>query len=593
MEHRPVHAESALGRPPRWSVALPALVIGCGACLLVAYGRWALPARLPSVYARHLEQATAQYASLLDQPGFVDDARWIQLADERDIIFSRLVVLERRAPARYWEWVEFLSEHATATDRRLHDPVASIPEALRTALRTQAGRFELKAQELCEQLAANASPYRGQAVLRLTLRDFQAGLGPSGVSRAAELAERLRGVLEPTDGPAETSFSPHERDRAQWLLAALLVEAAWRRDDGSGLVCDQHKLAAAQRCLPAESPPQHAAEEPFDKLSEKTTESSAKLPVEADRDAGATGYSGPLALEWTALARLLEAYQGQSGVAPAANSPSTAAAPAAASRAHESSRGSWHHLWAQLQLACLDGEWVELEFQLPSEWFPGRSEADDRALLHGTARTICRLVATGQARSAEDGVLLVAKRLPHLAEFSELIWRSAAQRASVGSEAGSAATAGSEPTPTGATETAGAAKTAVPTHWQAPALELPVQALGLALRDESDAAREVLEQITRDRGQLFLLSRVVLWRSQRLPHESEERERLLRLQRQVVQAEPGGGFNWFVLGALQLTAGQLSEAIASAEKAEQLLGQVAAITDLLQAARAAQERVPR
>ncbi|MEO8269889.1 MAG: hypothetical protein ABI557_09215, partial [Aureliella sp.] len=169
--------ESAFGRPATWWAALPALAVGMCAFLLALYGTWWLPGRLPAQYSRALEQAQQQYQQIAERTKASGSQRLIDAAGNTDVIFSRLVDLEKNSPERYWQWAEFQQAHADLLTNSLKDPALSLSTPLRERWTEQAQHFRAKSQEILEQLAVRPSDLQERAMLQVAHRKYRDGLG--------------------------------------------------------------------------------------------------------------------------------------------------------------------------------------------------------------------------------------------------------------------------------------------------------------------------------------------------------------------------------------------------------------------------------
>ncbi len=549
-----VQVESALGRPARWSTALPAVLVGCVSLLLAAYGQWLLPAKLPEQYASALQSATTDYATLTGNGSSPINASWTDSAGELDVIYSRLVSLEHGQPQRYWQWAEFLAAHAVALRQRLADPATSLRDEIRASVQDQAEQFEGKSRKIFEQLSVGRSELRDAAFLHIAEEDYRLGIAQFGIPNAASMSKRLQELLkrdttlpsgDPPSGASQaTAASTGESELTGGLSATQLaaanllwlnvqIEAAWRNSPSSSLQLDQSLLPT------------------LSELQVRWLPDPPETPV-----------------QWFVLEKLLAAYRDGSV-------PDNSVAEQ--SFAQATSSADWQQQLAALELAALEANWQEVAFQLSSQ--KGRA---DQAVLAGLARTICRLACSPHARNNPDwcrqfdlGLVMAAQLAPHLPEFTELIWLCAQNQI---------AASMSTTLPTQIPEAIATGQSV----W----LKHSVFALAAAAEGKLDVAGTHLQLIRRAGGNMSIVARTALWRTQSLALPTEDEalqaggsEELLRLEALLTaaaQQEPESGLNWFVLGTLQHRNQKKSEAISSLQKAQKLLGEVAAIKEMLE-----------
>jgi hypothetical protein len=556
--------ETAFGRPARWSAALPAVLVGCGAFLLAVYGTWLLPTRLQPHYANALKTAQNQYQSQVTSSGLTVHWSLGEAAGELDVIFSRLVGLESGSAGRYWEWAEFLQNHADTVRRKVQDPAASMLPELRQRFLEQAQLFESKSREIFAQLAVGQSELQARALLRVAQWKYQQGIADFGVSEVTKLTSQLRKLL---DGSAVESA---DRAAAEWLLVHLIVEQAWLSPTGERLVVDPVVLAEAwDRCQ------DHLQAHP---------ETNAQ-----------PAWSGTAKLLAALLGKPWSDEQGR-GVVAAVDS-----------------ANDWQTELNALQGAAVDADWQAIAVSLSRQ-----AERQPGAVTSGLARTICRLACSPHAEppstwaeQAELGLLLVAQVAPHLPEFSELLWECARQQS------------GAEKSPVQLSPQI----PAMIARGQSAMLKHSVSALSAALAGQGSVARTHLELIRRAQANLGLVARVCLWRVQSMASQApaeqvpqrrpvaseptpegaldakqdvaidaeveteieaaraEELKSLIGLMTVASELEPESGLNWFTLGTLQFRAGEYTEMRVSLAEAKKLLGDVPAIAQVLDAAR--------
>ncbi len=571
--------ESAFGRPANWWAAWPAVAVGLTAFLLAVYGTFWLPRKLPMQYARALAQTQQRYQKLVEKPGGGGSERLIDTAGDMDVIYSRLVGLEGNSPERYWQWAEFQQAHADRLNGILQDPAQSLSPAVRKRWSEQAEQFHAKSHEILDQLALRPSELQAQSVLHVAQRKYRTGLGELGVREASSLAESLANMLAKAGVGEEAALTPQQIQEARLLLVQLQMEAAWQTRPGSSLTYSAERLEKAWELLEG--------------FREKT-------------DGGASGHIGqPNHSEWQATRGLLAAMTGRD-LSEALTGDDEAAAKGTESKSVEAkskfnSQLSWSEELSELQLAAVDENWIEVTGPLGLR--AGHLEA---AVTSGLARTLCRLTVSpweDGAEHTEAGVLLAAQLAPHLPETAELLWESARVLAGQGSD--------HVRVPARVTQTIMAGQSG----W----LKYSLAALSATLEDKPDVARTHLLLLGRAQGNTSLVARVALWRSQVLSipemsnavkeqtdkrpegelnatseakleafqfGESQLRElaQLTELLNAAVQVEPKSGLNWFVLGTLQFRAGEFEAMQSSLSKAQELLGDVPAIEQMLEEA---------
>lgn len=553
--------ESAFGRPASWWAAWPAVGVGLTAFLLAVYGTFWLPRRLPTQYTRALEQTQQRYQQLAEKTSSGGSERLIDAAGDMDVIYSRLVGLEGNSPKRYWQWAEFQEAHADRLNRILQDPAVSPSPAVRKRWSEQAEHFRAKAHEILDQLALRPSELQAKSMLKVAKREYRIGLGEFGVREASGLAESLASVLAETDSSEdeEAALSPQEIQTARLLLVQLHIESAWQIRPGSSLTYDPRRLETAWELF-----------EGF--CLQRASQSDAA--------------------EWQATRGLLAAMTGRELAKALTGIEVEAARPKSMVDAHS----DWGNELAKLQLAALDQDWTGVASQLGLH--AGHLEA---AVTSGLARTVCRLTISPLATDtshADVGVLLAAQLAPHLPETAELLWECARLQAGQGSEY--------VRVPVSVVQAIMAGQNS----W----LKHSLAALSATLEGKPNVAHTHLQLLDRAQSNASLVARVALWRSQTLavseatgnaqepdgePHargelEGEELEReesrqrglkqLIELLGAVVQVEPKSGLNWFVLGTLQFRMGEFDEMKSSLAKAQELLGKVPAIEQMLEAA---------
>ncbi len=552
--------ETAFGRPASWWAAAPAVIVGCGAFLLAVYGTWIMPARLRPQYVSALEQAQSQYATLANSSSPLISWKIGEVAGELDVIYSRLIGLEGADAGRYWEWGEFLQQHAETVERKIQNPAASVQPDVRERLLDQSQQFQSKSRDIFEQLAAGKSELKAAAVVRVARTKYKLGLGEFGVRDAAALSAELHEMLD-NSAITHPQLDDHELDEARLLQVQLMIEAAWQSSDGALLKVDTQLLRQAWEQF--QNQPQTYA-------------------------AGSAGE-----LQWRSVGRLLAAMIGEE-LPDHAESPKFLAGDESADNApqgtlNESTPTGWQSELAELQLAAVKGDWQQISFTLSRN-----QEQRPAAVLTGVARTICRLACSPMARSSstwaeqsELGLLLVAQAAPHLPEFSELLWECARVQA-------------------GQAESTINLSASIPemiARGQNVVLKHSVSALSSTLLHQPSVARTHLELIRRARGSLTLVARTALWRVQTMlplsppsensevgaapqltPEQVQELSQLSELMNSVTQLEPDNGLNWFTLGTLQFRVGNFDAMRPSLKRASELLGQVSAIDEMLEAA---------
>ncbi|MEZ6149203.1 MAG: hypothetical protein R3C09_03705 [Pirellulaceae bacterium] len=578
--------ESAFGRPANWWTAWPALAVGLSAFLIAVYGTWWLPKRLPEQYAHALDQAQQQYQQIAEKTKTSGGQRLIDAAGHMDVIYSRLVDLEKNSPKRYWQWAEFQQAHAQLLIMALKDPALSLSPAIRERWTEQAQHFQSKSEEILDQLAARPSELQAKAMLHVAHRKYHQGVSEFGVREASELADNLSKALDSADSTAydsvdksldhTASLTPDEIESGQLLLVQLVIEAAWQADARSKLTCDTTQLDQAWELI-----------ERFQSKQQST----------AHR------------LEWHATRRLLMALTGKHFNV----TENDVDAMDLGSDGRDSPQ-AWKSDLAKLQLTAIDGDWIEVANQLRSRVDPLKP-----VVTSGLARTICRLAVSPLASAlqkteagvgegeevgergvevrerndaerratlswAEDagmGVLLAAQLGAHLPECSELLWECARLQAGLGTERIVVPAAIPQSIMSG----------------QSGWLKHSLAALSATLDGQAAVAHTHLQLLSRTQGSPPLVARVALWRTQLLSADDaaaptgeldqptlEELKRLRELLGSVVQLEPNHGLNWFVLGTLQFRIGEFKAMRNSLDKARELLGDVPAIEQMLDAA---------
>jgi len=545
--------ETAFGRPASWWAALPAVVVGCGAFLIAVYGTWWMPARLLPHYKYALQQASQDYQKLASSQSSSITWRIGERAGELDVIFSRLIGLERADANRYWEWAEFLQNHVRTIQLKLQNPAVTIQPDVRERLIEQATQFESKSREIFDQLAQGKSKLRTKSILRVAQWKYQRGLGEYGVRDVDKLVAMLRDTLEELSlnnkthsvngeiAPANDNAS--QVDEARLLLLQLLIEGAWQDANGSRLVANESQLQQAWDLLKQYRP--------------------------ASGNAAAD-------VQWQSLEHLLAAMTGREVP--------DAVLPAARTRNLTTTEDPWRLELAELHLSAVAGDWKDISFRLTRQTVD-RPAAVSSAL----ARTICRLACSPLARQpnkwaeqAELGVLLAAQLAPHIPEFSELLWQCAEMQTSSNTSPLSLSPIIPETIARG----------------QNAPLKHTVSAMSATLSGQPSIARTHLELISRSRVSLALVARTVLWRAQILapevkepnasaiatlkPEQRQELSNLIELMTSATRLEPESGLNWFTLGTLQYRAGELQAMRDSLKRAEHLLGAVPAIEQMLQ-----------
>lgn len=578
--------ESAFGRPASWWAAWPAMAVGLTAFLLAVYGTFWLPRRLPTQYTRALEQTQQRYQQLAEKSSSRGSERLIDAAGDMDVIYSRLVGLEGNNPERYWQWAEFQQAHADRASRILQDPALSLNSAVRQRWSEQAEHFRTKSHEILDQLALRPSELQAKSVLHVAERKYRTGLGEFGVREASGLADSLFLVLAEAESSVsgEADLTAQEIQAARLLLVQLQIESAWQIQAGSSLTCTPERLEIAWELLQDYYPQRDGVQ--------------GELAGGGENDGGASSHIG---VQWRAARGLLAAMTGRKLDEAGTQEESQAAKTAEAKSLIDSGR-SWSEELAQCQLAALDGDWSDVTSQLSL-----RAGHLDAAVTSGLARTICRLMVSplgGGVEHADVGVLLVAQLAPHLPETSELLWECARLQAGEGSER--------VPVPDNVTQAIMAGQSG----W----LKHSLAALSATLENKPNVARTHLQLLGRAQSNASLVARVALWRSQILTipeasgesaevpaadlkatGESEGRElegsesaREASMQRELrplielliaaVGVEPKSGLNWFVLGTLQFRAGEFDAMNSSLAKAQELLGKLPAIEQMLDAA---------
>lgn len=595
-------AESAFGRPASWWTAWPALAVGLTAFLLAVYGTFWLPRRLPTQYTQALQRSQQLYQQLAEKTSGSGSERLVDAAGDMDVIYSRLVGLEGNSPERYWQWAEFQQSHADLLKRILHDPAVSLSPSVRQRWKEQAEHFRNKSHEILDQLSLRPSELQAKSALQVAQRKYRTGLGEFGVREAGVLADSLARLVavestasgqtgsagtSDTLGRSEhslarqpTELTRQEIQAARLLLVQLQIEAAWQSRAGSSLTSDPKRLEIAWALLEEFYPPQ-------------TNHSQHSQPQSggAEQLAGqAVGHGSNLGhtrqadeMQWQATRGLLAAMTGRklegtgAGDVQASGSVAKAHLPA-------DPQQSWNDELAVLQLAALNGDWQQVASQLGM-----RAGQLEPAVTSGLARTVCRLLVspgTSGAEQAELGVLLAAQLAPHLPETGELLWQCARSQAGQGSE------------PVLVPDSLAQTIMAGQSGW----LKHSLAALSATLEDKPTVAHTHLQLLSRTQSNAALVARVVLWRSQSLDsdtpapaeaaqdklarEESRLRElgQLSELMRAVVKLEPKAGLNWFVLGTLQFRAGNFEDMQLSLVEAQELLGEVPAIAQMLDAA---------
>ncbi|MCA9131731.1 MAG: hypothetical protein KDA45_01185 [Planctomycetales bacterium] len=518
----------------QWRMAAPAAVLSLLAALIAMYGAWIVPLQTPHFYQSRLEKSLTRYR---------DETRIyskVDLANELELVFTRLISLENGSPQRYWERAQFLEEHAAFVRREVDDPAASFSDKDRERLLSQAKRFEAKAQDTFQQLAVGSSDLSAASLIHVAESQLRDGMAHFGLRDASQLAASLRSVLDERTRSASELLDAEQLESGQRLLLRVYIESAWKNHAGSRLHCDLNQLQQAwdwlQLCAPAEGSPAN--------------------------------------LEWLVGRRLLEAYRAEEAIAEA-DTEREATLP---SRGRES---GWRSRLAELQWLALQGEWEQIGFQLQSA-----AQVDVLEVRAGLSRTICRLACSPLARKkgpwsrqADVGLLLVAQLAPHLPEFGELMW-----------QCGQLQTQVDDPPPQ---LDVGPEILAAIASGQSSQLKHSVFALAATMDGRHDVARTHLDLLTRSGSSLMIVARTALWKVQATPREADfvELDSLRVLLQSTTELEPDNGLNWFALGAVQLRSEQFSAALVSLENAKRRLGDAPAIQEMLKTARAASHKL--
>lgn len=528
--------ESVFGRPAKWSTALPSVLTGVLACVVALFGRFVLPAKLPERYAEHLQQSADEYGALSSASGMFGSSKLLAAAGQRDVIFERLVSLERGSPERYWEWTEFLIEHAELLRERLDDPASSIQNDSRERFVEQANAFDAKATDILEQLAVGDSQLRGVAVLKLSTRQYEAAMLKFGMLDATAMTERLRPVATTQVSP----LSELQVAEAQLLLVTLTVEAAWQQTTGSQLNYAPEFIQQAERWL---------------------------------NEFKQQGADRTRPLEWAALARIIQIYNGN-------------AAREAGNEAVRASRDTeWRSRLAELQLAACDAQWGDVEYLLPVP-----TDKQSAPIGFALVRTLCRILCSEAARRDQEwaseqtqAIRLVGPWVAQLPEWSELLWESARVLASDGDAA----------------EQVDVVPMHVAQQLMAsgePLLVATLVALKGTIAVDDQLVDSGVSQLTATPGGMFLVSRVVLWRAQTASTVELEglAGSLRKLQQRVVTVEPTNSLGWFALGVLEFRLANFEDAEQAFSKANELAPEALAIRDALNAVKAARNanRIP-
>jgi hypothetical protein len=562
---------------------LPALVVGFLALLLGAYGRWIQPSRLPAQYRQHLQQRLSDYDSLsgIDNLSAARKAR--AAAADLSVIYRRLISLNAQAPELLWEHATFQTRHAETLRGYAHNPLTTESTTERETLQEEIDNSLAAAKQALEQLAAGSSPFKAKAVVQLAFDGYQQLLKQPVPGQALKSARELETAIS---SPAD--FTTQELDSAYLLLAQLMLEATWQENPASGLQIDSAKLQSAQNYLQQLTP------------------------------ASAT----PTNSAWLATRSLLAAYGDEQVATDLASGTTDSAAQVDT---------PWQSRLAELQLASISGDWQHVTFLLTE-----RQPVGEAAVINGLARTICRLCSSPMASSREEwsrqadvGLQIVSQIAPYLPEFSELLWQAALQQAvkraaierelalksspesappSEEIEQPTAAMASSPIIPESITAAIATGPSAVLKH--------TMFALSATIEGKHDVARTHLQLIQRSGNNLSSVAHVAWWLIQHsqpaasnsagasegsdqvvarvdpaaepgvgLGEELKEPVALDRLLKSLTELEASNGLGWLALAAMQLQQKKVDEARESLETADQLIGPLAVIDELLAAAK--------
>lgn len=536
-----------------WRIALPSVAVGTLAVLVAAYGTLLLPKKLPARYSAALELKLKRLANLkaTENFGAIRDQ-----AAELDVIYQRLVLMDGYSNSSYWHWAVFQCEFANYLTSILSDSEATLSTELRESFVDQQARFREQSKATLTQLSVGESEFRDKAALQLASIVYDEGMAEFGVVNATTVAAQLAELVV-GDSP---QLSESERSEAAELLNRTTLEAAW---NGNGKVLSLDVSSLNKEFAGIEASGRWLSQEQADLFESLFQAYGLDYPSGADN----------LDKEGRNSNEDLRSNEIESA----------------------SPTKSWREEFAKLQRLSLNAQWEELNLRLAK----GGTD-NDSALAAGTARTLCRLLCSQWAGEQTDeaklekAVELVARLAPHLPEFAEVIWASAAKQldeddtiyktiseehslASVNDQTISAIATGSSAM-----------------------LKHSVFAISNALEGRENVAKSHLQLIKRGGGNLSLVARATLRHIQVLnaqqsgddldgkvdiPSEDGNLslQRLEALLNSATVYEKESGLNWFTLASLELKLGKTAEAKVAAEKAVELLGKLPAAEQLLQA----------
>ncbi|MCA9130793.1 MAG: hypothetical protein KDB22_27090 [Planctomycetales bacterium] len=551
-----------------WQAALPALVVGGSAALIVLVAINISPKRMPGYYKNRLEKARQTWLDLDSQrTANVDQMR--QVAAELDIIYERLVGMELGEQQRYWDWAILGREQSARFISMLADSDANLSDEQRAGLQDDAIKYRNKSQKILEQLADGQSPFAARALIHVAADKLSAVADGNVSGNLNDMATRLAFVVERadadnsqvTDQNTAAATAPDELDDARLLLVRLALESAWElgvgqsQDDNSRPTESEQvqpfrvSLPASSRLLPSQ-----------DRLGVARlywNQQSAKVES--------------ISLGWRAAEQVLNTFQSSGDSERSTRNLQTDYGEVI--QAAGSSKVRWEDRFAEIQLASIDCDWKEVAFLLARQ-----NTTNDRAVRHSTAELICRLSTSRLLSESESwrakyisGLALVLQLEPYMPEFSELLWRCSVAKAYPDSEN----IVVSPELPTAIASGA------------SPVLQHTIFTLSSTISGQQELAKTHLQLLLRTGGSSATLGSVILWlvRSNDFDSDSELALDITQLLQDACALEPKNGINWFALGVLQVKLGSQEQALEALREAQELLGELPAIEEMLSAAK--------
>ncbi|QDV26146.1 hypothetical protein [Aureliella helgolandensis] len=547
----PISHETLSGKPARWMAGMPALVFGGLAFLVAVYGQWILPAQLPTRYASVAEQLQVKYQQIRQRGETADIEQLQRVAGEIDVVYSRLTALENGNPARYWQWAKFQDEHAQFLRQSLASPSGSLSEAARDELQTQARSFDEKARNVIEQLSVGESEFKSQAILWSLRGQYENGIAGTGIPNAAALATQVEHLLA-----SEIEGIDSEPNRL--LVLQLAMESIWDAYE-SGTDAASANSGTLQEPSPAGTKPELLDQ------AKLLAERRARIQSVWETYQRLAPQHPEAKVQWQSVAAMLYALGAEGAVAPEATLPANVRSLVA------SKEQSWQERLAEIELACVTGEWEAVAYTL------SRQDTNNNvAVRAGAARTICRLAASELATVNSEwlekypvGLNFAWQIGANLPEFPQLMWEAAIELSG-----GSAAPLVLSP---GVADAIAGSSSNTLKH--------TLLAFARALNDEFEVSRSHLELLHRAAGNLTMVARIALTydRLHVLPTPEMDRQ-IETLLQQSTQIDAQDGAAWLALGVIQLRESQATAAVASLTEAQQLLGKVPVVEQYLKVA---------